>query len=104
MATEKRRYFGDIGARFRSWFTERGLDATALLREQERRGTPEIRVAPIIYTAAHFGEVDQLVAGGMKQAAAFDTVVESYGFGSREGFEKMYRRRHLNKKIKPASP
>ena len=70
--------------------------------EAETRTTSKTKtiVAPVKYEEKHFKEVDRFVIKGLKQTAALDKVSQKYDF-NREGFEKQYRTRHLNKQAKP---
>jgi hypothetical protein len=71
------------------------------LMSMEPTGQPII--APVKYKEEHFGEVDALVVSGMRQVAALDEVFASHfnpEHDSREGFEKQYRHRHLDQKMK----
>jgi hypothetical protein len=61
------------------------------------KGVNMIRVAPLKYLARHFEEVDKYIRKGYKQTAALDEVARKYEF-NREGFEKQYRNRWLNRK------
>lgn len=56
-------------------------------------------VANVKYSHTDFEAVDNLVAKGFKQSAALDDI-STQGHFNRESFEKQYRTRWLNKKVK----
>jgi hypothetical protein len=56
-----------------------------------------VKVAPVKYQSQHFAEVDQLNVSGYTQKAALDEIAAKFSF-NREGFEKQYRNRWLNRK------
>jgi hypothetical protein len=72
------------------------------LIQKELKSLREQPVGPVKYKDNYFEAVDELINKGYKQKAAFDEVCRKYLL-NREGFEKQYRARWLNRKVKQKS-
>jgi hypothetical protein len=89
------RYMDNVLGVYRLWFQGRGRSIPGA----DRRSNEGVIVAPVKYTQEMFAEVENR-RRELTQSAALDEVCRLYGIESREGFEKQYRKRHLNKRLK----